>query len=255
MFVSSQFTYDGKSSDEFNLMLIRTDSGLISGQFGVRRSTRKEKDAKNPIPYFYGVSEDVLTFDIQLALTKTWSKDDRIKIAKWLFQNEYRPFISNDTPDIIYYCMPVEAPEKFFNGIMEGYVNLSFECDSPYGWTPQTTQSFNLATNDTTQIITLNNSSNILKYYYPELEITLLQGTGFKLKNLSNNNEEFEFSNLNVGEVIYINNQKKQIISSTNLYRFDNFNKKWFKLIYGQNRIEVTGKVKIDVRSQFPIVI
>ena len=91
---------------------------------------------------------------------------------------------------------------------------------------------------------------------YPEVEFELIDtATGITLKNLTDGGREFVFSTLNTTETVYVNNQRKQIISDTNLYRYSKFNKNWFRLVYGINQIRVTGKCILKVRSQFPIII
>ena len=94
-----------------------------------------------------------------------------------------------------------------------------------------------------------------MKYYKPKIEIELVNNnTDVSLKNLSNNGEIFSFTGLKPNEIISIDNENEFIKSNNQLSNpFSKFNRKWLKLVYGVNRLEVTGQCNIAVKSQFPI--
>ena len=78
--------------------------------------------------------------------------------------------------------------------------------------------------------------------------------TSFTLENVTTG-VSFGFVGLSVGETIYIDNEKKQIISSTSNYRLGNFNKNWMYLEYGDNEIQLLpygAKAIITFRTQYP---
>ncbi|NFO24753.1 phage tail protein, partial [Clostridium botulinum] len=131
--------------------------------------------------------------------------------------------------------------------------------NAPYPFSPTYIEQYNhkQAISD---IIEINNLSNISKYYYPEIQV-YSEDTSFKLVNLTNGGEEFIFNNIDKGESIYINNQMKQIESDkkdfkgNKVYRLSNFNKNWFKLVKGINIIKVVGDVDVIFRCSYPITI
>jgi hypothetical protein len=101
--------------------------------------------------------------------------------------------------------------------------------------------------------IVINNLSNAFQYYQPEIEITVNSGTSVSFTNTTDDNRVTSFSGLTTGEVLYVNNEKKQLISSTSNYRYDGFNKNWLRLVQGVNTISVTGNATIMFRTQFPV--
>lgn len=254
IFISEYFSFDGRSSQEFGLMLVKTNDGLISGQFGVNRSLVKEYIPKANKFYTYGVAEEPLKFTIQIAKTDEWTDNFILDVVNWLFVDDYKAFYSYDNPSIVYWCMPVGNPERFFNGLKQGYAELEFECDSSHAWSPIQISNFDLINNETTTVIELENKTNIYKYYYPKLEFTLQGSTSLTLKNLTDGGREFIFTELTDGETISVDNEKKIIISSMpSVYRYSNFNKNWFRLTQGMNYIEVIGKCTLDFKCEFPI--
>jgi phage-related protein len=255
MFNEVNFSYDGISTTAFGLMVVRVgETGMKERPFGVSRNIVEEKIRGKNSPYFYGIEEDPLQFDITLGKEGVWTDDFKKSVVKWLFKNDYKPLISDDNTGIIYYCMAVGTPKFYDNSKGEGYITLTMRCDSPYAWSLPTTEDYDLSTNTGGQIILLNNTSNIVEYYYPEVEITLMEGTDFSLDNLNDTSNAFAFTDLVAGEVIYVNNQRKQIITNQpGLFRYDNFNKNWLKLVQGVNQIQVNGKVKLHFEMQFPV--
>jgi hypothetical protein len=103
----------------------------------------------------------------------------------------------------------------------------------------------------------IENIGNIKPYHYPEVEF-LLQGdsTGITIQNLSDSGRIFEFTNLTMGENIYVDNDKQRIITSlSDTYRLDNFNKNWLRLVQGVNQLKITGKCTLQIRCQFPMAL
>lgn len=256
MFINTSFTFDNITSDTYNLMLCKLDIGLIEGQFGIKRSIIEEKVTGKSSPYFFGLEDEPLTFTTILAREKEWDYETRNAVARWLFKNDYRDFVSTDNPNIVYKCICIDNPTIALTGNSEGYITLNWRCDGKCPYSPVYLETFDLTSNTTTTTITIENKSNLNEYYYPEIEFTLSgDSTGFKLKNLTDSGRESTFTTLNTEEKVYVNNQRKQIISDDNVYRYGNFNNNWFRLVYGINQIQVTGKGTLAVRSQFPIMI
>lgn len=258
MFISEYITYDGIPSTDFGLYLVKMDGGMSERTFGLKQNIIEQKAQNNPVPYYIGVEYEPLELEITLAKDGEWTDDDKVKVAQWLFQGEYKPLISSDNMGIAYYCQPVGDVKGFFNGISQGYVQINMRCDAPYGFSyPIETQYHDLRVGGINTII-IENHSNVGKYYYPEIEIQRFEAIGttpvLTLTNLSDGGRVFEFAGLEYDETIYVHNERKQIITSVpNAYRYSNFNGNWLRLVQGQNSIEVSGACIIATRMQFPI--
>jgi len=256
-FVSTYFEYDNISSYEMGVRLIQINPGMINSSFGYDRSPITEKIKGRDKEFLFGVDTNVHKFSIAITTldNKPWTKELKMRVAKWLFQTQYKPFVSGDSLDIIYYCMADGHADRYDTSTGHGYIAVDFICNSPYAFSPTYIDVYSYDTFPT-ETIALNNYSNVNKYFYPEVEITMIDDTDVIITNLTNGGEQFTFSELEVGEVVYINNQSKQIISSLpNTYRLNNFNKKWLRLVEGVNRLKITGKVRVVFKSSFPIIL
>jgi phage-related protein len=259
LFINEKFMYNGISSDYYDIYIVRVGgSNLIQGQSGINRAIIKDRIPNNPISCLFGIQEEPLTFKIQLFLDGVWTIDRQMEVIGWLFRNDYKPFYTYDNPEIVYYCMPMGNPSRYFNGIKEGYLELEFECNAPYPFTQVYQQTFDFSSNNGTQTFILTNHSNIIDYkHYPEIEFQLMgDSEGVSITNITDNGNTFSFEGLYVGETVYVDNTKKIIKSDQfNKFRYNEFNKKWFRLLYGENQIQITGKCILRVRSSFPIAI
>jgi predicted phage tail component-like protein len=262
-YIDLYFEYDGKKCTEFGIVLVRLDGGMQETNFMPNQSILEDTTTRD-IPYFYGTKKEPLTIPVTVAKinkygdSAIWTYEDKLKISQWLFQQEYKPLIFSDNPNVVYYCMPIGDNKRFFNGLDQGYATLQFRCDAPYGFTyPMQVDTYDLSTNTTTTTLEIDNLSNVNKYYYPEIEFEMVGSTAISLKNLSDGGRIFSFTGLNTDETVYVSNQEgyRFVKSDTNLNRLGNFNKNWLRLAQGVNRIEVTGQCKIQLRSQFPISI
>ncbi|MDD4387579.1 MAG: hypothetical protein PHD15_07525, partial [Clostridia bacterium] len=94
--------------------------------------------------------------------------------------------------------------------------------------------------------------------YYPEIEFELKDtNTDFKLQNITVGGEILEFQGLQQNEIVYVNNENKQILSNiSGSYPITKcVSKQWLRLVYGINNIQITGKCILRTRMQFPLYI
>jgi len=257
LFTNTTFQFDSKKSTDFNLYLVNLETGVKNVPYSVEREINEEKIRNNSIPYFFGINEQPLYFKVTLFREEEWDYDTRIEITRWLFQDEYKPFISTDNNSIIYNCIIVDRPEKLLIGNITRMIELNFRCDAPWAWSPSFSTTYDLSDNTTTKTLQFENRSNIVKYCYPEIWIQSLDGGAISLKNYSDGGREFKFNNLQINETIYVNNQLKQIETDIpNIYRLSDFvGRNWLRLNYGINQIVVTGKCLIKTQMQYPIAI
>ena len=250
------FSFDGIDSDTYGISIVRLDGGLTPVPYVSSKDIIEEYPTKAMMPYFFGVKSQPLTFSLTFTcIDQDMDAAKLSAIGNWLFQRNYKPFISDDNTSKIYYCMAVNQSEFYTADLTTGYFTVEFRCRDAYGWSLPSIQDFNLSTAATPTLISLSNTSNVgYDYYYPILEITMRStDTAITLTNITDGNRVFQFTNLSVGESLYVDNQKKILTSDTENYRFSNFNKNWLRLLYGDNDIEVNGKCSLRVKMQFPI--
>ena len=235
------------------LSIVRVDSGIPSVPYTSGKEILETHPNKSLYPHFFGVKHQPLQFTVTFStLEKNMDSAKLFTLANWLFQNEYKPFISEDNPSRIYYCIAVNPTEFTTNGSEEGYFTVDFRCRDGFGWSLPVIDEYDL-TDIASTPLQITNFSNVLDYYYPEIEFELKStNTGVSLVNSSDGGRTFAFSNLTIGESIYVDNQKRVIISDTNSNRFDKFNKNFFRLTKGVNYITVAGKCILRIKMTFP---
>ncbi|MCM3274159.1 phage tail domain-containing protein [Paenibacillus elgii] len=86
----------------------------------------------------------------------------------------------------------------------------------------------------------------------PEIWITKVGNGDFSLINTSNANDEFKFTSLIDGEVVYVHNENEDIETSLSAtYRYKNFNDHYLTLPYGENVFRVIGNAKLKFRYSY----
>ena len=239
------------------LNIVRVDGG---GMFPVPYTSSKnivqDINPRTSTPYFYRTTMQPLSFTVTFStLDVACDEEKRYEIAQWLFKPDYRIFISDDYIDKWYYVIATNQSDFITNGNDQGYFTVEFKCKHAYPMSPIYIDTFDLLSNNTTTNITINNRCNIMEYFYPEIEIALdATATGFSLKNMSDGGRTTTFASLSNSEIVYMDGAKKILVSSTTNPRYDKFSSKnWLRLVYGVNTIQVTGKVELQFRMQFPI--
>lgn len=257
-FKSLDFRFNGINSKGKKLKIVSIDSRNNENLFGVQQNVIEEDNNNSDIPLFLGVKKKCPTFSITIMKMNEYNRPlpydegEFDEICRWLIQDEYKPFISWDNTGIVYYVIFTKSND-FENCAKEGYIKLDVKLSAPYAYSNQLIDYYRVMGS---KIVDLYNGSNLSKFIYPDLEFELLDDcTSVTIENLTLN-QVMHFENLNKKDVIYVYNKDlKDVMSKVNKNRnvFKNFNKEWIKLVYGKNRIKITGKVKIRFITQYPI--
>lgn len=256
MFTKTSFIFDGVKSDQFKLVLVNLQTGATNAPFTGSRSVVEEKMSKNRTPYFNYIKEEPMTITVTMARKEPWDYDTRIRVAQWLFQDEYKDLISTDHVGIVYKCIAVDSPEKILIGNIPRMLNITFRCNSSTAWSPLNTEYRDLTNITAPTIIVLENKSNIEKFYYPELTIRSIDGGTILIRNMTDEGRIFNFDNLSPNETLYVNNKMRQIETDRpSVYRLKDFNRGWLRLVQGVNQLEVSGRCEIKATMRFPMVV
>jgi phage-related protein len=119
-------------------------------------------------------------------------------------------------------------------------------CDAPWAWTFPKTYTFTYGNNVVVADYTFLNDSANSDYIYPQLNFTLNSaGTYFTLVNKTDSNRTFQFTGLNNGETIQVDNDRQIIVSSVPYaHRLSNFiGYKWFRLLPGVNLLSINAAI------------
>jgi phage-related protein len=246
---SLYFTYDGINSMDFGIMNVSIDNNPFSEPFLANRVIKEfiVKGKKNP--YHSYIQTDPLSFTLNFVLSNGFDDSLLSQIKQWFYVDYYKPLTFSESPDKVYYAMPVDAPVITHNGLGEGYVTVNFRCDSPFSYSPDImTQwyDFSLSNQNNLKIENLGDVE-----IYPQIYISKVGAGDLQINNL-NGSYSMQFTNLLDQEELYINCEKFYIETSIpNFYRYDSFNDNYMKLVYGQNQIQVIGTCKIKFQYEF----
>lgn len=142
------FSYDGVKSVDMGLLNCKIDGGMFEETFLASREIQETKINGNNKPYFSKVGFEPLEFKLTFAFEHSYDERKIREVARWLNQEYYKPFYTIDNPDRIFYCMLVGDSNLVHTGNKEGYIELTFRCDSPYSYT-QTINKDNLVFTNT----------------------------------------------------------------------------------------------------------
>lgn len=251
--IEKEFNFDGRNSSEFGLSVVRMNTGLVSSPFTGSKNINEEASTTKRKPLFRGVEQQPLTFEVTFSLEdKAFTQERRYEIARWLCRNEYKEIWFSDMPSRVFKVIMTNQSDLMLDGSLKGYFTATFRADAGYGYTPIRISTFDSTSNGQLEF-EVKNESNVMDVYKPEFTIIAKESGDFKIKNLSNEHKETIFYNIEENEEIYVDNFRKTLISSKYRFMLGSFNKQWLELVYGVNTIQVSGKMIIQFRNQFPV--
>lgn len=258
-FFGTSFTFNGVSSEEFELALYdigSTEQGET--EFSSKVEVLEDRVYRRLKPLHYGVvNQEPLTFTLVCCATEEraakqepFDRWDLQRVSGWLLGHQQYKWLTIEQPDmetIRYRCLisNLKTVEIFHD--KWGY-QFDVTCDSPYGY--MIPETFATTVNGSGNFSIFSKSS-VNDYYYPNIQIT--GATSISIKNTSDGNRVFSISTIPVGDTVTINNENCVITSSSgaNLYQYCNFN--FFRLVRGTNNLEITGSGTYSFECEFPV--
>jgi phage-related protein len=248
------FYYNGVSSMAMGIINVNVKGGLFEESFISSRNINETKVRGNEKPYFANIEREPLQFDLEFAFENPYDKDLIAEVAMWLDQQYYRELYFTDNPDRRFFCMMISDSSLVHNGFGQGYISVKMRCDSAYSYSQEyLSQEIDFAVNTTngTDYSFMNIGHVDLK---PEMWIYKIGDGDISITNKASG-RLFQFTGLNAGETVYINNESGHIESDIiGLFRYDSFNDEYLYFEKGRNIISVKGNCKLQFRYRFKTI-
>jgi phage-related protein len=249
---SLYFSFANRKSTDFNIMNVSIQDGasLYEEQMIANNTINEIYVRGNPKPYFIDTKKDPNSFQLRFAFEDTANDELIDEIVRWLNVDFYQPLYFSEDTSRVFYVMPVNGVSFIHNGLKQGYLNLTMRCDSPFSYGNDILTSWYDYSLGNTDLIEITNQGHF--NIYPEIWIQKVGNGNLFLNNLTNRNQEFKFSNLQDGEQLYVDCENQYIETSlANAHRYDDFNDNYLELVYGKNRLVVTGNAKLKFRYRY----
>lgn len=248
------FVFDGKTSDEFELLICtiegsepsETSGGQI--EFQTTNSPIQNRwyktgnsNYKEPLKFAFSVTKnDFKCFDAY----------EYSSITRWLVRKDsYKDFmlVNSDYENIHFNVQlniePIEVGKKIVGILINGI------CDSSFGYDQLIVKEIDVNENATLSIIDL---SDEIGYIYPDIEIIINSNCNVSILNTSEN-RKFKINNCVKGENIKIDGKYLQITSNVpNHYLYNDTNFIFPRIINDfdkrTNTFEIKGNCKIVMK-------
>jgi hypothetical protein len=268
-FYGASFSYGNVSSEMYDLRILDFESGgTKSDPAGSEANLQQKFIIRKPKPYLFGVTRNTpLEISMTVGSLDYISGHARSNIEKWLLgSNTYTPLqiIQEDISDTIFSCIFTKSEVKYIGNLSVG-LTLHGVCNAPWGYTfPSSLIKTYGAGVITSETFNFYNYSDDSDYNYPIIAFTTnsladtfiisnatdLTGTqtlsspfGGGTSTVVAGPRVFSFTGLSANETITVDCYKQTIVSSTGLKRISNFNKRFFRLLQGNNTLTIGGGI------------
>lgn len=251
---SLYFIYNNQLSTDFGVYNVSIQDGLYEEPFlsssEIIEITTKSRD----IPFFQQIKRKPFEFNITFAFIEAWDASKLADLARLFYVDFYAPMVFSESPDKIYWCVPVGEPIISHQGT-QGYVTMNFRCHAPWATSPvYSSEVYDLTSNPvggtTVQIV---NNGDIPMYLLINVEI--ISGSTFSITNLSDGGKVLSFTGLSIAEILEINTETEDITTNVPLtYRYDDFSGEYLSLPRGVNNLLIKGNIKIQFQYEFRLL-
>lgn len=263
-FWGDYFIYDGIPCTEFGLRLYEVN-GVSPGNGSFSMPTISEdRIASKNRSFFYGTTQNeplkfkmVFGLDKDLANTGEYlDRWDRESISAWLSPLDGYKWLEieqHDMEQVRYRCR-IESLTLVELANVPVAFSCEVRCDSPFAYLYPQTYKYTCSNRTNVLIRNLGSSRG---GYSPKLRITLNGSDTIQIINHSDNDRTFEFKSLPQSYflVIDVDNENGVITNSMDLNLYPYFNFEFFKLVCGDNQLEVVGNCIVEMICEFPVSI
>lgn len=259
MYDAKSFIYNGKCSDDFNIIIGFFDNAdYVTGL--ERETMHTERTITRSRIKYYGskyVNGITFRFSIIKKNENEFTEEESLIINEWLTENNTPTLLHFNSHKNIYtnyYAVCTNIEDVVING--RNAKTLTFETDSPFAYSNVQRKKVNV--NGETKVRILNQSS---EKYYPKIRITPLNNldTIVSIENESDNNSvTIDMSNHSSGILIDGENCRVTDITNDSLVSisqigWDNTNSIYFpRLLRGINNFKILGNCTVEFIMEFP---
>lgn len=244
MLESINFSFDGESSVDYGVMIVKPNGGLYNEPFLPTRRIVESSIPFNNTPYFKRVEDAVLSFTLSLYIVDWEKRNNLIQIAEWLYKPQYKQFHFETNPDRKFYVMFQGNSDLNHNGAKQGYINVNIRLESPYTYSPLYKYNNRISGTKTVQLA--NEGSLPIR---PNIKITKIGNGNISIKN-NENQQVLTINQLLDGEVVTIDCKNEFLISSyeerLSRYLFDNHNDVWLDWEKGKASFTFEGQFNLE---------
>lgn len=251
---SYYFEFDGKKSFDMGFSNVRTSNSDAKRELIGKHRISTTRLLNGRMSFIKGIEKEPLTFSLTIMPEDggPWTEELFKRLVSWLVTDDYKPFVSGDNPSAICYAKCVS--DLNWQGYYDyGTIDLEFETNGNGFFTRPAYVSYTVEGEKT---FFLNNSSVPNQVNYPQIEITKRGSAGkVELVNHTENDRTTSLSQVNKDEKIVLDNEYHLIQSETPFdFYGERFNKTWFRLLPGNNKITVKGDCEITFELEFETI-
>ena len=256
MFNTYEFTFAGESSLMYGMVVCDIDGqGQEEVSFGNVAEIIETRTTNRIQPVHYGVNyhTEPLEFTLIFGSERMLDRYELEEISLWLTGHQEYQWLAIDQQDmdnVQFRCLITEL-KPIYHGWLPHAFEATIRCDCPYAYSQPWEQTF--AISGTVPIL-FRNESSVREYVKPTLVFEVNPGTTeVGIVNHSDNDREFKLSGLPAGGLtITVDNNHGIIQDDTGSYNlYEYFNMNFFRLVRGDNELEVTGNGALTMQGRF----
>lgn len=258
-FYGSSFTFDGRSCEEFGMMLYDFNTTAQENSSFSKRKIYEDRVTRRPRSIFYGIDyEEGLEFSLIFGADEHFVSNgediDRSEmdvVSMWLMGPDTYRWLVIDQPDmadIRYRCIITEMEVLEYAGNKWAF-KCNVHCDAPYAYHLPREYEFQV---QGSADVPLFNPSSSNQIYYPKVSISISGGKSFSILN-QQTGIEFRLEELPPAVTSVDIDGETGVLTSTsglNVYKYCNF--KWPSLISGENILHIEGNGIVTFVCEFP---
>lgn len=249
MFISEKFIFNNIPSDQYHVQLVYFENNVINDMKIPYSISLNMEGTNKSYPTYREGSEQPEKIVLNLAYVDKYgnlanmSENVFKNIKSWLTTDNFAPFVTEDYPDYILYlkCVGIQDKLTFSN---QGFIEVTFQPYTHYFYKQFETDVLL----NGTYILNIDNISKEICY-----PIITIEGTNENVSSVKINN--LQVNNLELGEKIIIDNKMLTVLNGDKENKLKKCNRKWLKLIPGNNTIELIGNGKVNFKAEFPVIL
>lgn len=251
------FNFNGTSSETFQLRLVGFSNDSPLTTLYEKSVIKGEISMYHPMPVRKGLKySDVLKINISVVKNDAspFTDSELREIRRWLNGSSeperlYFSGCENEIFESVDYYGNFISVERFEPSCETYGLKLVFENIAPYAFSKEETTSYTCT--DSLDIQLENTSDEINEDYYPIVKIKSNANQTVRLVNHSDEERALSVF-MSRDQILTFYNQDKYIEDNTGVFKMDDWNLKWFRLIPGINEISVSGNCILTISCAYP---
>ncbi|MDW0112152.1 hypothetical protein QT711_03075 [Sporosarcina saromensis] len=245
MITETSFSYDGLHSDNFGVIKVRVEGGLVTDTFLSTSNVNYSLPRNRRKARIESIEREPLVIPMALYFDENLDDTTIRRVKNWLSKDNYKKLIIGNK---VYYAILSDETPITHNAISSGYIKCNMLTNSPYTFS-ETIEIEGISNSLSPTSLLLNNDGDMA--ITVDIEISMTADGNIEIENITNGETLRLNGNFASEKIMFLGDSEEIHTSIPYMHRYGDHNDTFIQLETGSNELIFKGDFTCKITMEY----